>query len=177
MWLPILCILILTTPSYSFSMSPSLKPIPVLTVCELLAAREQYNGQIVAAVAVESSTDEGIWLIGGTCPVRVQTEDYVWPNSIALRYNPSKPTAIPEGFNIDDKELQSKLALVTQSQGGDRKKDLVLVVGQVQAEKLAVVRYDSGEIRGAGYGHLNGSPVALHYCERDYRLLTASTVK
>jgi hypothetical protein len=177
MWLPILCILILTTPSGIVSASASQKSIPVISVCELLAARQQYNGQLVAVVAVEASTDEGVWLRGGTCPVHVQTENYIWPDNVVLEYDPSKPSAIPEGVKIDEKEILSKLTTLTKAQDLNISKDWVLVVGRVQAENHDVVRNIDGKLRGLGYGHGNGSPVALLYCQRDIRPIPVTRLK
>jgi hypothetical protein len=108
--------------------------------------------------------------------VHVQTEEFIWPDIVVLTYDPSRSTVISDTLKIDDKEVQAKLASLTVSKAKDRE-NLVLVVGRVEAGKLSIVRYDSGEIKGAGYGHLNAAPIALHYRKDDYHYISAGALK
>jgi len=65
--------------------TPVASPIPVLTVCEILSQRMDYNGKLVSIRASIHSTGEGEWLDGKNCTGSITSDEYVWPSMIAVQ--------------------------------------------------------------------------------------------
>ena len=57
--------------------------LPV-TVCEVLANPQQFNGKNLAILGRFGVTDEGEWLSEDECGRRLVTEGFTWPNLIWL---------------------------------------------------------------------------------------------
>ena len=100
--------------------------IPVLSVCEVIEHRDEYNGKMVGIRGAVEATDEGIWLTAAAdCKYKLVTKGFIWPDMVSLEYpnNSSKdPTehtdfevdwtamntvgiAIPKGFNPETDEI------------------------------------------------------------------------
>src|ERR1700679_3073240 len=67
------------------SKTPVESQVPILTVCEILSQRMDYNGKLVSIRATIHSTDEGVWLDGKNCPGLVTGGEYAWPSMITAQ--------------------------------------------------------------------------------------------
>ena len=153
----------------------------LLTVCEVLEQRHQYNDKVVVLVGVKASTDEGGWLLDNGCIKRVITQGFAWSNDISLKW---APTLAPEPLGLAlmaQTEFGTKLQLVQQRnslrQFRHGKLDFsdrwVVAYGRFQSRpdlkppKGKGVRQEWGN----GYGHLNGSPAQLLIKEGSIRYI------
>jgi hypothetical protein len=145
------------------------KPLVPVSVCEVLGNRGLYNGKKVAVIGRRSSTDEGSWVIGD-CGNEIKTGDYLWDNITYLEYDPSSPTAFPDGIRLDDAAVNKEIAeLKRRMKPSKEKVEWVVVYGRVetQEELPTVVAGDGKSVFPAGYGHLNGAPAQVIYKAKD----------
>jgi len=100
----------------------------ILSVCDLIIHREDYNGQIVS-VRGEVGSGDGIFLDAGRgCAYKLITNGVVWPNAIWLTFpnNKSKNPLDHADFGIDwkaEKEEAGAVKLIVEREGFDANKD------------------------------------------------------
>src|SRR5437899_12325420 len=128
-----LCVLTLLLTATSAATQVSTDKTPAfVTVCEVLANRESYNGKVVALIGRWSATDEGFWLVDD-CDRQVKTDDYVWANIISLKYDPSSESILSNGAKPDRIAAEKKIAqLKTRSKPSKNKVDWAVVYGRIE---------------------------------------------
>jgi hypothetical protein len=175
----ILLLLILSTePIFCEDLNQTNKMEPVLlTVCEALEKRLQYNDKLVAIVGVMTNTFEGSWLSDMGCGEPVKTQGFTWPNLIAIMVSPETIPDPPALDFIDQATLNLKIELVKgrnelrqfrgspSDSGGtpDFSDRLVVASGRFETRpELRPSQRKNGQGDwGNGYGHLNASPAQL----------------
>ena len=131
--------------------------IPVLTACEILSQRMNYNGKLVSIRASIHSTDEGVWLDGKNCPGLITSDEYAWPSMIAVQTaDPRDFTSSYEGL----RKLGPKLKRL-----GRRTPDRCIIwtytgVFETRAT-YEKVSYPNGSSTYIGFGHLGAAPAQL----------------
>lgn len=152
--------------------------IPVVTVCEVLANLQSYNGKYIAIVARLAETDHGGWLSEDRCEHKLMTGRYVWSNVIWLEPYPSSPPQLTSKLDIQSKEVKEKLKQVVERSGLRKTDQWVLIHGILDThEKLETHTYPDGSQRGIGFGHLGGSPAQLFHSEKDIKVISEDEVK
>jgi hypothetical protein len=167
---------------------PQETPLVPVTVCEVLSNPQQFNGKNMAILGRFSTTDEGLWLDEDDCGRRLVTEGFTWPNAIWLAccYQPAPDP--PSGSLLLDEAVLSniltqvrkttRLRLVKRLVGSgvvkngtvepgpsewrDVREDWAVAYGRLETRsEPQVVRGRDGQLRGFGFGHLNGAPAQL----------------
>lgn len=149
----------------------------LLTVCEALGQRLEYNGKSVAIVGVLLSTFEGVWLSDKGCGNAITSAGFAWPNYIVLILSRDAAPDPSKMSLIDEADLNRKLELVKgrnelrqfrgspNASGGvpDYSDRLVVVYGRFETrpELRPPKRKDGKGDWGNGYGHMNASPAQL----------------
>jgi hypothetical protein len=77
------------------------KEKPPLTVCEVIAKRSVYNGQIVAVPGRVGGGGHGIWLDSPDCEYKLVTRGVEWPNVIFLTTPSNKSPDVADHANFD----------------------------------------------------------------------------
>ena len=84
-------------------------PIPQLSVCDAVAKRAEYAGQMVAIRGQVAAGGHGPYMVAAsTCSYELVTKGVVWPNIINLVYpnNRSRDTALHAPFLLDAKAIR-----------------------------------------------------------------------
>src|SRR5262249_43662911 len=142
--------------------------IPIVSVCEALQDRDQYNTKSIIVVGRFSHTREGSWL-NEECIQRIVTNGFVWPNDISTTYVRTQvdpPPEPPVDFRWDDallgmklKEVQKTTKLVVRRQDNYSDK-WVAMFGRFETRLPGRILPGSDPL-SFGFGHLNGSPAQL----------------
>ena len=169
--------------------TPEAMRLAPVTVCEILASPQQFNGRNVAVLGRLATTDEGWWLAEDDCGRKLVTDGHTWPNSIWLHccYKPA-PDPPTGSLVLDQTVLSEKLHRVrgttklrTEKRwfGGGRsiqdgkvvstpaslrdvREDWAVAYGRVEApSELRTEIGGDGRLRGAGFGHLGAAPAQL----------------
>jgi hypothetical protein len=128
---------------------------PILSVCELLKDRTQYDGKMVIVRVEEAGSSEGGWLVDRSCSGSLAISGRDWGWEIAL-VSPDF-AAKPVEFQYD-KQAEERL----QREFKKLKVDVRKVHVFVTYEGIFETRPDSHlTCRGCGFGHLGGSPTQL----------------
>ena len=161
-------------------------PLKPVTVCEILANPQQFNGRAVAALGRFDYTDEGEWLSEDDCGAKLVTGGYTWPNIIWLDccYE-TAPDHLQGALVVDDSALNEKLQEVRKttqlkyqkrivffvkpqktgaiSEWRDVKDQWAVVYGRLETRQDLQPPTGSGPYRdwGNGFGHLGAAPVQL----------------
>jgi len=153
-----LTVLIMAAPfALGQTRTPAESQIPVLTVCEILSQRMDYNGKLVSIRASIHSTDEGVWLDGKNCPGLITSDQYAWPSMIAVQTADAKDfTSSYEGL----RKLGPKLKRL-----GWRGPETCIIwtytgVFETRAT-YAKKSYPNGSSIYIGFGHLGAAPAQL----------------
>ena len=87
-----------------------------LTVCEVLANPQQFNGKDLAVLGRFAITDEGRWLSEDDCARRLVTKGFTWPNLIWVDccYQPA-PDPPTGSLLVDEAALSDKLKQVRRT--------------------------------------------------------------
>ena len=88
---------------------PAEAPLKPVTVCEILASPQQFNGKDLAVLGRFSFTDEGWWLAEDGCGTKLVTEGYKWGNLIWLDCRHEAAPDPPSGFLVLDESRGSSL--------------------------------------------------------------------
>jgi hypothetical protein len=110
----------------------------------------------------------------GDCDHEIKTGEYVWNNIVSLEYDPSSPTAFPNGIRLDDAAVNKEIAeLKRRMKPSKVKVEWVVVYGRVetQEELPTVVAEDEKSVSPAGYGHLNAAPAQVIYKDKDFIII------
>jgi hypothetical protein len=166
----------------SFGQAVEHKP-PLLSVCELIEHRNEYNGELVAVRATLEGTSEGMWLTAAKdCKYRLVTKGFTWPNAISLEYpnNNSDNPLDHADFDVDWKAVYTLGAVVPQ--GFNRETDEVVktYVGlfQTYGDLENRVSSENSHAFKDGFGHLGGLPGRiLVKTVRDVRAVRRSDLK
>lgn len=137
------------------------------TVCDILRAPLQYNGQIVRVRDSLDGTDEGTWLKGENCPGVLVTDGHVWPSAIFLQTPNSNPHAhihpIPFKYDSEsERRIKSKY-----QQLRIRLPDRCIAwtfTGLFETRQNwseAKITYYNGTSKLVGFGHLGDAPGQL----------------
>jgi hypothetical protein len=146
----------------------ALPVVPVLSVCEVLDNRLEYNGKTVIVVGKVVRTMEGEWL-DQECGHELLIDGYGWAYSISLSYLGSSakaPPSKPAGFQWNSSLLLRKLEEVQKTT------KLSPAMQPLYSEEWAAVfgRFDTLEKlpisagypkRPSGFGQLGGAPAQL----------------
>ncbi|HZT68775.1 MAG TPA: hypothetical protein VFC10_03365 [Terriglobia bacterium] len=131
----------------------------VYSVCELLAAPQQFNGKSVKVRGAVEGGTEGAWLKSNDCPERFYVGENSLPKAISLSYQsefgntPARNTAHIERVEQQIKEAQRKMksSVLTLTYTG---------IFETRTDwKTATLA--SGEKQLWGFGHLNAFPAQL----------------
>lgn len=158
---------------FGVNFSQADKPLKPITVCEALRNRKLYNGKMVAIIGLWSATDEGAWL-ADECEQKLRTGDYVWSDSISLKYDPSSPSAfageMPLDMDAAKKEIEEMKGRIKSL---PEKVEWAVVYGRFETyEELETVFAGDGKtVYGNGFGHLNGSPAQVVYKNKDINFI------
>jgi hypothetical protein len=147
------------------------RSVPVLTVCEALQNRLDFNGKVVVIVGRLGRTTEGSWL-AEDCEKKLTVQGFTWPSDISLGYeDPDEGVVAPpflKGFRWDHRVLSVKLAQVQRTTklrvyANARHADSwVAIYGRFETRNnFLFARIPRGELIGNGYGHLSASPAQL----------------
>lgn len=131
----------------------------VYSVCELLAAPQQFNGRSVKVRGVVEGGMEGAWLKSNDCPERFYVGDNSLPKAISLSYQseygdtPARNTVHIERVEQQIREMQRRVksSVLTLTYTG-----IFETRTDWKATTLA-----SGEKHLWGFGHLNAFPAQL----------------
>jgi hypothetical protein len=130
--------------------------IPVLTACEILSQRMDYNGKLVSIRARIHGTDEGVWLDGRDCPGLITSDEYVWPSMISTQTSDADFTSSFEGM----RKLRPKLMRL-----GRRAPERCIIwtyTGVFETRSTyEKVSYPNGSSTYIGFGHLGAAPAQL----------------
>lgn len=137
-----------------------------LSVCELIAHREEYNEKLVT-VRGEVEVGEGAWLDAGPdCKYQLVTKGVVWPIAIWLAY-PNNRSIDPmdhADFGIDWRAEKAVNAIFTKL-GFDPEKDHLYetFVGlfRTYLDLDKRVNPNHQDWPRLGFGHLNAAPAQL----------------
>jgi hypothetical protein len=182
-------------PGLAAQVKSSQAPLIPVTVCEILASPQQFNGTNLAVLGRFDHTDEGWWLAEDDCGRKLVTEGYTWPNLIWLHccYEPA-PDPPSGSLRLDDVALAAKLKQVKgttqlkhqkrlviriakdgkqESTSGwrDEKDEWAVAYGRIEARSELHPAKGSGPDRywGNGFGHLAAAPVQLVVKEKNVR--------
>src|SRR5262245_16822081 len=88
-------------------------PLVPVTVCEILANPQQFNGNSVAILGRFGRTNEGWWLSEDDCGSKLVQQGYAWPNIVWLHccYEPA-PDPPSGSLRLDDVAMAAKLKQV-----------------------------------------------------------------
>lgn len=130
---------------------------PVVSVCELLKDRMQYDGKMVTVRGEVDGTSEGTWLSDDFCPEALTILGRDWRRSIAL---------VTPNFAVKPVEFQYDQGAADRLQREFKllKVDPKKVRMFVTYEGVFETRPDSDLTcggRACGFGHLGGSPGQL----------------
>src|ERR1035438_2189475 len=78
--------------------------LPVMSVCDVIARRTEFSGQVIAVRGEVEAGGHGVWLRASReCAYRLITRGVVWPNIIHLTYpdNQSSDPADHAPFEVD----------------------------------------------------------------------------
>src|SRR5215212_10137715 len=91
-------------------------PLIPVTVWEILASPQQFNGKDLAVLGRFGYTDEGQWLDEEDCGRKLVTEGYTWPNLVWIHccYEPA-PDPSSGSLILDDVALAEKLQQVRKT--------------------------------------------------------------
>lgn len=157
------------TPSTNQSVT---KPT-LLTLCEVLADLKSNNGRIVSLVGRLTNTDEGAWLSADNCPNAHVTADFIWPNMVWLREDPSLPSLASKGA-IDARRLDEAFVKAKEAaklRGPNDRWAIVQGIFETRERLETVLSLDGKTVRGYGYGHLNAAPAQLVFNKMDLKFL------
>lgn len=148
-------VLLLMTCFRSLTLAqPTSRAVP-LSVCELLADRMKYNGQMVTVKGEGDATSEGTWLSDESCRGAVTIGGRSWGKEVAL-VSPDFAMK-PVDFQYDD-QAEERLQREFKKLKVNRKTVRVFVT----YEGLFETRPDSElQCEYCGFGHLGGSPAQL----------------
>jgi hypothetical protein len=144
----------------------------ILSVCDVLEHRLQYDGKSVLVFGRAAGTMEGLWLMDD-CGGKLLIDGVVWRYDIWLAYSGSgEPPApnLPDGFRWNHEELIAPIPLLRypnkfellDDPDCDRQPAWMAVFGRFETRKVfPKITYASGETRNIGFGHLGGSPAQL----------------
>jgi len=147
---------------------PAISGVPVISVCEVLDNLSKYNGKPVIIIAKISSTGEGIWLTWD-CQTKLVTQGVTWPNTIWYALtprgrpsDPRQPPYLPDGFSEGENLMKTKLRELLKTAKPEQEAKFVAAFGRFETRQpLPIGRDGKGNLRAAGYGHLNSSPGQL----------------
>ena len=138
----------------------------LLSVCELIAHRNEFNGKMVGVRGAVEGTDEGAWLRSPqNCKYKLVTRGITWPNVISLEYpnNESTDPADRVDFEVDWKAINTVGIAIPN--GFNRKTDQIVktYIGlfQTYSDLDSRVSSDKGDALKAGFGHLGGAPARI----------------
>jgi hypothetical protein len=180
-------IIAVAVPGLEAQVKSTEAPLTPVTVCEILASPQQFNGMNLAILGRLDQTGEGWWLAEDDCGRKLVTEGYTWPNLIWLHccYEPAPDP--PSGLlRLDDVAMAAKLKqirgttelkyqkrlVVTITKDGkgestsgwrDVKDEWAVAYGRIEARSELHPPKGSGPDRywGSGFGHLGAAPVQL----------------
>ncbi len=143
----------------------AIEPIPVVTVCEVLADLGRFNGKSIIVIGKQSGTMEGSWLMAD-CEKELVTDGFTWDDSISLSYvrgGGDPPPRLPAGFEWNTKLVDAKRKQARRTGRPKLPPDYNYTwrafFGRLETRlPLQTVRWGNGELRGYGFGHLNTSP-------------------
>lgn len=174
-------------------------PLKPVTVCEILANPQVFNGKNLAVLGRFSFTDEGQWLVDDGCGTKLVTDGYTWRNLIWLdRCHEAAPDPPSGSLILDESDLNEKLVQVrrttqlkvqrrwvnsgivhkdgtTESTSGwrDVKDEWAVVYGRLEARNNLKPPQGNGPNRywGNGFGHLAAAPVQLVIKQNNIRTI------
>jgi hypothetical protein len=152
--------------SSGFCMRAAERQPALLSVCELIEHRNEYNGKIVAVRAMLEGTDEGMWLRAfNDCKYKLITRGVTWPNAISLEYpkNNSKNQADHADFQVDWQVIHTVGLAIPP--GFDPKTEVIIktYVGlfQTYADLESRVSPAVPNALRLGFGHLGTAPARI----------------
>jgi hypothetical protein len=139
---------------------------PLLSVCELLIHRNEFNGKMVSVRGAIEGTNEGAWLRSSqSCKYKLVTRGITWPNVISLEY-PNNESPNPEdhaNFDVDWNAINTVGVAIPN--GFNRKTDQIVktYVGlfQTYPDLDRRLSSDKGDALKSGFGHLGGAPARI----------------
>jgi len=141
-----------------FPWSPSAKSLNDLA---------HYKDKSIIVVGRRSGTMEGVWL-SADCEKKLVTDGFAWPDSISLAYVRSEvapPPELPDHFKLDSKRIEAKikeLKRTTTLRPRSEHYRWMVIFGRLEAKIPPQTGHDpKGNLRGYGFGHINGSPAQL----------------
>lgn len=160
----------------------------ILSVCDVLEQRLQYDGKSVPVFGHAGHTMEGLWLTDD-CGAKLLIDGEVWGYDIWLAYSGSgEPPApnLPDGFRWNHERLIAPIPLLRNPNKYDllddpsceRRSEWIAVFGRFETRNVfPKITYASGETRNIGFGHLGGSPAQLIFQEGGRFCLTLEKQK
>ncbi len=139
----------------------------ILSVCNLIAQRDKYDGKVVTVRGELKSGTEGSWLINATeCDSRLVTKGVVWPNIVHLAYpnNRSSNPMDQADFAIDwGAEKRIGAWVLRSGFNPDRDHLIETFVGLFRTYPDLENRVSPNMQDGvrAGFGHLGAAPMQL----------------
>lgn len=122
---------------------PPPSKLPVMSMCDLFADLPSYEGKRVAVRGEVAATGEGAWLVPTEkCSQRFVTQGYPWGFDLWL-----SGTA---GAWLPNRDARARRQTVAG-----------VFVGVVVLLPEYIVQCHFGELKGYGFGHLDGSPAAF----------------
>lgn len=140
-------------------------PPPVLTVCEVMADLDRYDGKVVVVVGRLDGTDEGAWL-AQNCGLKVTRAGREFEPSLSLVYFVGAfepPPPLPTGFKWDRILIGRKLAEVKKTTEIHRKykERWFACFGRLETHLPYLANINGKTFALDGFGHLGGSPAQL----------------
>ena len=147
--------------------SQNVQNVPIVTVCQALSDRTQFDGKTIIVVGRLFSTDEGIWL-RAQCDSPLTIDGHVWPSMMSLTYSrwdlESPPPEMPKQFAWNTDILRERFALLRESSkpGPPRERARwIAVYGRFETREALFFEGSDGIPRRYGFGHLNAAAAQL----------------
>jgi hypothetical protein len=140
--------------------------IPVLSVCEVIEHRDEYNGKMVGVRGTLKGTDEGMWLTAAAdCKYKLITKGFIWPNMVSLEYpnNGSKDPAEHTDFDVDWTAMNTVGIAIPKGFNPETDEIIKTYVGLFQTFADLESRFYSGGEHPLtfGFGHLGAAPARI----------------
>jgi len=146
-------------------------PLVPVTVCEILASPQQFNGKNVAVLGRLGRTNEGWWLGEDDCGSKIVQEGYTWPNLVWVEccYEPA-PDPPSGSLRLGDVFVAAKLKQVKETTKLRYQTDAwVVAYGRIETRSELRPPRGTGPNRdwGNGFGHLRGAPMQIVIKEKN----------
>lgn len=161
-------VIIVTAPSYGWAQQGTTDKEPRVTVCELLANMQKWNGRLVE---VEGTFRSGTLYIWDSCPTAITVKGHTFQNVIALADPSVRGVAVHKIPFQRDEASWARFIEATYSEALSGNSLVVTVVGVFET-RLDVEQLIRGDGLPWGFGEQNMAPAQLVVREvRDLKLV------